>query len=752
MRANKENRSSFAKNTVKAIAITLAVIAFFALMTLAGLVIFVNSDTEVDVDALALKNSVPEVYDAYSRPASYYLAGEITTDYDSVPQHLKDAFVALEDKRFYDHHGIDYIRILGAFAANVKSGSRAQGGSTITQQIVKNAFLSGEKSFSRKLKEARLAVSLERRLSKDEILETYLNMLYFGSGEYGVKNAARRFFGCEVSELSVAQSAMLAGIVKSPTKYNPINNYDNALSRSRLVLSLMLEQGKITETQYNEALTENIVIADDRSEEFFDKTYVVNAVSEASAILGIDEKELRAKGYAIYTFLDPEKQEKIKNTVSDDSFYSDGNALCAAIDCDTESGGISAVYSNFSLDLANFRRQAGSVLKPLVCYTPAFDCGALSPASVLDDEPTDFGGYSPENYGKKYYGKISARDALAYSLNVPAVSVLTTIGVQSGYDTLRKAGFSLGDDDNLSLALGSTLNGCSFKELLGGYLTLARGGNYTPATFVREIRDADGNVVYSCKNNVENRVFSQESVYLTTNCLQKCAQSGTAKKLSSLGFDVASKTGTVASGNGNVDAYNISYTTSDCVLFWQGSARYDAPLSSTVTGGGQPTLMCKNYLASIYENEKPAAFTVPQSITEVRLDKVAYDEGRLVTASDNAPSIFVVSDIFDARYLPSERDTSFDYPSAGAFEAKTLGDEVTITFTADSHLCYKVIKKSLFTDDRIVSEVKNRSGTITVEDTADGIFGYNRYVVVPYYIDDDGRETIGEIYQIPVGW
>ena len=752
MRANKENRSSFAKNTVKAIAITLAVIAFFSIMTVAGLVIFIHSDVEVDVEALALKNSVPEVYDAYSQPTSYYLAGEITTDHDSVPQHLKDAFVALEDKRFYEHHGIDYIRILGALFANVKSGSRAQGGSTITQQIVKNAFLNREKSFSRKLKEARLAVSLERRLDKDEILETYLNMLYFGSGEYGVKNAARRFFGCEVRDLTVAQSAMLAGIVKSPTKYNPINNFDNALSRSRLVLSLMHEQGKISDKHYDDALAEKIVIVDDKSAEFFDKTYVVNAVSEASAILGIDEKELRAKGYAIYTFLDPEKQEKIKKTVDDESCYSDKNALCAAIDCNVESGGITAMYSNFSVDIAEFRRQAGSVLKPLVCYAPAFDCGALSPASVLIDEPTDFGGYAPENYGKKYYGKISARDALAYSLNVPAVSVLTMIGVQSGYDALRKTGFSLGDDDNLSLALGSTLKGCSFKEILGGYLTLARGGDYIPATFVREIRNADGDVVYACKNISGNSVFSQESAYLTTDCLQSCAQSGTAKKLSSLDFDVASKTGTVASGDGNADAYNVSYTTFDCVLFWQGSARYDEPLSSSVTGGGQPTLMCKNYLAEIYADEKPQDFIVPQGIAEVKLDKLAYEDGNLVIASDNAPSAYVVSDIFDARYVPDQRDTSFDYPSANSFEATTDGDKVTIRFTADPHICYKVIKKSLFTDDKIVSEVKNQSGTITVEDTADGIFGYNRYVVVPYYIDDDGRETIGEIYQIPVGW
>lgn len=752
MRANKENSSSFAKNTLKAIAISIAVIAFFAVMTAAGLIIFINSDEDVDVNALAITNSVPEVYDVNSQPTSYYLSGEISADYDEVPQHLKDAFVALEDKRFYEHHGVDYYRIAGAFVANVKSGSRAQGGSTITQQIVKNAFLGGEKSFSRKLREARLAVSLERRMSKDEILGTYLNMLYFGSGEYGVKNAARRFFACEVGDLTIAQSAMLAAIVKSPTKYNPINNYDNALSRTGLVLSLMLGQGKISDEEYNAAINENIVIADDRSNEFFDKNYVVNAVSEACSLLGIDENELKAKGFEVYTYLDPARQTELKKIIDDKTYYGDENALCAAIDCNVGNGGVSAFYSNFVIDANAFRRQAGSVLKPLVCYAPAFDCGALSPASVMTDEPTDFGGYAPENYGKKYYGKISARDALAYSLNVPAVSALTTIGVQSGYDALRRMDFSLGDDDNLSLALGSTLKGCTFKELLGGYLTLARGGNYTPATFVREIRDANGNTVYVNENNDGKTVFSQESAYLTTNCLTSCSRYGTAKKLASLGFDVASKTGTVASGDGNADAYNVSYTTSDCVLFWQGSERYDEPLPSNVTGGGLPTLMCKNYLSSIYADKKPSSFLPPAGITEAKLDKIAYEEGDLVIASDNAPKAYYLTDIFDARYVPTQKDTSFDYPSAEAFDAVTDGNDVTITFKANPHINYKVIKKSLFTDDEVISDIKNAGGTVSVKDRADGLLGYNRYVVVPYYTDDDGRETIGEIYQIPVGW
>ncbi len=753
MRANKENKISFAKKVVSGIAISVAVVILFTVITIAGLVIYVHSDADIDKDKLVLENSMPEVYDAAGNLTIYCEASENNVDISEVPDCLKDAFIALEDKRFYDHHGVDYIRVLGALAANIKSGSRAQGGSTITQQIAKNAFLSSEKSFSRKLKEARLAISLERRMSKDEILETYLNMLYFGSGEYGVKNAARRFFGIEVSELTVAQSAMLAGIVKSPTKYNPINNYENALKRSKLVLSLMKEQGKISESEYNTALNEKIVITDDKSALMFDKTYVVNALSEACSVLGIDEKELRVRGYKIYSYLDTERQQALKDIVDDKAYYSDDNALCAAIDADVATGGIRAAYSNFSVDFSSFRRQSGSTLKPIVCYAPAFDSGLLSLASVLEDSPTDFGGYSPKNYGEKYYGKVSVRDALAYSLNIPAVSTLTTIGVQNGYETLKSLGFSLSeDDDNLSLALGSTSRGTTFTELIGGYSALASGGLYKKATFIKYVTDADGNIVYENNEVSPKKVFSEQSAYMTTDALTACAKYGTAKKLSSLPFQIASKTGTVAAKDGNADAYNISYTSDACVLFWQGSERYNNPLSSKITGGGLPTLMCKNYMTKLYSDNIPEDFVRPDSITEVNLDKIALENGKLVIASDKAPSEFVTKDIFDVRYLPAEKDNSFDYPSAKALNAISQDGKISITFTSDPHLSYKVIKKSLFVDDKIILTVEGKDGEVSVSDTPDGLLGYNRYVVVPYYIDDDGRETIGEIYQIPVGW
>lgn len=755
MRANKNNKTTFAKKFVGGVAIALAVTLFFVLLTAAGLVIYINSDTDVDVNAIALKNSLPEVYDVNGDLTSYCAASEIQTDGDNIPDDLKNAFVALEDKRFYDHHGVDYKRILGAFVANIKSGRRAQGGSTITQQIVKNAFLSNEKSFSRKLKEARLAVSLERRMTKDDILETYLNMLYFGSGEYGVKNACRRFFAKEVKDLSLAECAVLAGIVKSPTKYNPINNPENSFKRAKLVLSLMKEQGLITDSEYNAAINEKVAIADDKSALDFDRTYVVNALSEACDILGIDEKELRAQGYKLYTYLDTERQTMLKTIIDDKAYSIDEKAWFAAIDCDTKTGGVRALSSDFDADFNEFRRQAGSVLKPLVCYAPAFESGVLTPASMLDDKPTDFNGYSPGNFGEKYYGKISVRDALAYSQNIPAVAALRQIGVQNGYNALVNMGFKLSEsDDILSLALGSTARGVTFTEILSGYMTLANGGVYKKATFIKYIEDKDGHTVYN-KNDEKGikRVFSEETAYMTTSALISTARYGTAKKLSSLDFEIASKTGTVEAGNGNADAYNVSYTTDDCVLFWQGSQRYDEPISSKITGGGLPTLACKDYLSAVVGGGIPANFAVPEGISEINIDKIAYEkDGSVIAASDNAPERFTVKEIFPYFNMPEEKDSSFDYPSAKGLEASVDGNKVTIRFTADPHLNYKVIKKSLFTDDKIILNIENDDGEITVTDTADGILGYNRYVVVPYYTDDLGRETIGEIYTVPIGW
>lgn len=749
---NNKNKSSFAKKTVKVMAVIALVAVSITALSAAAFAIYVNTPAEIDESKLVNLRSVPVVYDKNGDLSQYSKDGFSYVGISEIPDSVKDAFVALEDKRFYSHNGIDYKRIAGAFVANIKKGGMAQGGSTITQQVAKNAFLSREKSLERKLKEARYAVSLEKKYDKEKILEIYLNMLYFGSGEYGVKDAAKRFFCKNLNELTVAECAMLAGIVKSPVKYNPINNYDNSVARTQLVLRLMFEQGKINENSYNMAKNENIIINNAVKENTFDKIYVANALEEACDILGIDEKTFKAQGYSLYTYLDNARQKELKNIVSNEAYYvkSNDKILCASLDIDNASGSVSAIYANFPLSVFDMKRQAGSTLKPLACYAPAFDAGLLSPASVITDEQTDFYGYSPKNYKDIYYGNVSVRECLAKSLNVPAVKALTTIGVQQGYDTLKSLGFDLSeDDDNLSLALGSTKYGNTLLQIAGGYCALARYGSYVSPTFVKEIKDCDGNTVY-IDNRTSSRVFTEQTSYLTTDILMTCAKEGTAKKLKDTPFSVASKTGTVACNGGNSDAYNVSYTSENTVLFWQGSENPSSPMPDSVTGGGTPTLMCSQYLKGIYIDRYPQNFYVPQGIVQATLDKRGYENGELILASDNAPSSRVVKEIFAENSLPTQKDDSFDYPQAKNVKASEQGDTVTISFESNANLNYRVIKKALLKEDEVIADIKNQEGLITLSDVPDGLFGYNRYVIIPYYYNDDNVEIIGEIVHIPV--
>ncbi|MDE7337491.1 MAG: transglycosylase domain-containing protein, partial [Clostridia bacterium] len=254
-------------------------------------------------------------------------------DYSQIPKLLSDAFIAVEDKRFYSHHGIDYIRIAGAMLNNVK-GNRTQGASTITQQLVKNTYLSSEQTFSRKFKEMQTAIKLEKQLSKEQILEYYLNMLYFGSGEYGIKNASLRFFGKDISQLNALECAMLAGIVKSPTKYNPINNYDNSILRARTVLKLMLEQNKISQNIYDSYINCNIIIKNNIIENTLDKNYLNATIQEACNILSISDKELMKSGYSVYTYYDEITQKKLRSTVCNSNDYQNNSTSGIGIVCD----------------------------------------------------------------------------------------------------------------------------------------------------------------------------------------------------------------------------------------------------------------------------------------------------------------------------------------------------------------------------------------------------------------------------------
>ena len=702
-------------------------------------------------DLALLENAYSEltVYDKEDKPIKDESETEYT-DISQIPVLLKNAFVAVEDKRFYSHHGIDYRRIFGALVNNAK-GERTQGASTITQQLVKNVYLSSEQTFERKFKEMQLAIKLEKKLTKDEILEKYLNMLYFGSGEYGVKNASRRFFDKDLDELNALECAMLAGIIKSPTKYNPINYYDNSIERARLVLRLMREQKYIDEETYNNLVNQDITIKNALIENNLEDYYLKSALSEAASILNSDENTMRNEGVKIYTFYSPSAQQALCSTVFDKSYYENDEVNSLAIVCDNYSRGISAVASRYDIDIFNYTRQVGSTIKPLACYAPALDQGLISPATKILDEPTSFGNYSPSNYKDIYYGWTSMQEAVSKSLNIPAVKIMQSLSVATSKDYLSKMGIpTCEQDDNFALALGGTTYGISMIDLLGGYTVLSNYGAYRKPTFIRQIVDSNGNVLYSYNDNVPTRVFDQQSGYLMTSMLKECAKTGTGKKLSDCKFDIACKTGTVSmeDKNFNSDIYCLSYTSSDTFLFWQGGSA----MSASNTGGGATALMTKNFLSKFYSDITPIDFPVPDGIEEIYLDRYSYDNlNQTVIASEHAPEYAKVKTLASQKCMPTEKDNSYDGLSVENAVFTQKDGVVSLTFEYNPRLNYKIYKRTFTEGEYLVYNIKGKSGTASFSLDSDTFLG-SKITLIPYYVDDDGKEIIGEPYKYYSGF
>ncbi|MDR1940512.1 MAG: transglycosylase domain-containing protein, partial [Clostridiales bacterium] len=357
------------------------------------------------------------------------------TPYADIPKNLVNAFVAAEDKRFFEHNGIDIARIIGALKNNIKAGSLKEGASTIDQQLIKNTHLSNEKTFERKVKEIKLALELDRGYSKERIVEAYLNGLYFGCGVYGVTSAAEVFFDKTLTELTVCECAALAAVIKNPYGYSPFNNLKRLYERRDVVLSLMRKNGYIDARQEADALLERLIISDKKP--FIDAcdSYAECVLEEASKITGLSAKELRLSKYTIRTYYNPDAEKILADAVNNPDYLlknKNGKTPDAfALLVDNHDGGISAFYINsYIASIYGLRRQPGSIAKPLFVYAPAFKYGIVTPSTVIDDTAREFDGYSPGNYKNKYLGQITVRQAVKYSSNIAAVDVLSRLTVE----------------------------------------------------------------------------------------------------------------------------------------------------------------------------------------------------------------------------------------------------------------------------------------------------------------------------------
>lgn len=501
-------------------------------------------------------------------------------DINDIDEKLLNAVIAIEDKKFYDHFGFDILRIGKAMITNVKSGYIVQGASTITQQLVKNLYLDFSKTWERKFKEAFLTIITELQYDKDEILEAYLNTINYGNGNYGVSNASLYYFNKDVSKLTYEEAIILAGIPKSPNKYNPVSNLEESIKRAKVVASAMLNNDLIDENTYNSLNFENVIIYGKNNEDNLQMLmYYQDAVYKELEDLGINKEILETGELKIYTNLDLEKQISLEKNILN-VIDGDDELQVASIIVDPATGKIEALTGGMDYGTSQYnratesKRQVGSTMKPILYYA-ALENNLVS-SSKFKSEYTTFNisnkeTYSPNNYNNKYANKdITMAAAIAFSDNIYAVKTNLFLGVNTLVETSKKIGIKENLEAVPSLALGTgTINIIDYAT---GYTTFASGGYKKDLYLIRKIEDKDGNVIYT-KTNKKSLVLNPNYVYIlnellsnTTSSAFKDYTTATASTIASkLSRKYAIKTGTTSS-----DYWTVGYNQDDLMLIWIG--------------------------------------------------------------------------------------------------------------------------------------------------------------------------------------
>ncbi|MFX3636655.1 MAG: PBP1A family penicillin-binding protein [Candidatus Pristimantibacillus sp.] len=554
-------------------------------------------------------------------------------EYDQIPQLMLDAIVATEDQRFYSHSGIDFFAIGRALVKDVIAGSAVEGGSTITQQLAKNMFLTADKTLFRKATEASIAVALENKKTKPEILAMYLNRIYLGKGVYGIKAAADRYFDTDLEHLELWQIATLAGMPKAPSRYNPINDPEASQARRAVVLKLMYDQKYITETEMEEAKAVVYKIPANYDEKQADpyKAYIDYTIEEAIKVMpGMTEEELRIGGYRIYTSLNPKAQTTVENEFADDSNFEDSpddvKVQGAMIIMDHRDGTIQAMaggrdYEKKGLNRVEVTRQPGSAFKPITSYGPALETGDYIPSTVLKNDKKCFGDYCPKD--SKGATPITMQDAIKHSRNLPAVWMLNEIGVKTGMDFAKKLGFDLdsSNDRNLAIALGGLTNGVTPIQMAEAYSVFANGGKSVDPHTIVKIENASNKKVYTYRAPESKQLMKPETAWYMTQMLQTVVQKGGTGTSAAIDRAVAGKTGTTQHGipgfnsSANRDAWFVGYTPEWTAAVWMG---YDKTNEQHVIqkGSAQSAKLFAKVMREAMKDVPKSSFDKPTSIPE----------------------------------------------------------------------------------------------------------------------------------------
>ena len=668
---------------------------------------------KLDISRLSALAQTSSMYDMNGELMSELRGSEnrIIVSLDEIPLHTRQAFIAAEDLRFYDHRGIDVYRILGALRSNLKSGSLAEGASTITQQLAKLTHLSAEKTIRRKLEEINLAFQIEKVYNKDEILAMYLNTVYFGRGAYGIQAAAQAYFGVDAEDLTLNQSASLAAIIKAPSIYAPHISPSNNRSRRQYILSVMAENGFISQEEKQEALDESIWVLAQEAEKQLYSWYIDEALRESAELLGLSADEVIQGGFKIYTAYDARLQTIADEVYADSSFFpaaaSDGTPIQSAMAVvDTNNGAVLAMIGGRDYTVrrglnraTQMRRQPGSALKPLAVYGPALELGYTT-ASVLLDEKTSFGGYTPRNAGDRYYGLVTMRTAIRNSLNTTAVRLLEEIGLDASIQYLNKMGIPTRNSDrNLSLALGSMTYGVTPVELAAAYVPYANGGIYHQPYCVERIETGDGSNVYERKDSGK-QVLSAQNAFLMTSLLQSVVSSGTGTRMLAANTPIAGKTGTVSMTGGNRDIWMTAYTPEISVAVWMGYDQTDAKhkISNGITGGRNTASLAAAFFKKAYADREKPDFSQPDGLVWLTLDKRALtSRGSIMLASDKTPKEYRLSEVFAASNRPYAVSDIWQAPDAPSsfYVAHNASGYPELHFKASSDARYRIQRDSV---------------------------------------------------------
>ena len=524
----------------------------------------------------------------------------------------------------------------------VNRSAEGGGGSTITQQLAKNAYLSLDQTFSRKAKELFLAIEIEKKYSKDEILEMYLNSSYFGNGVWGIQDASLKYFGVNASELSVGEAATLVGMLKGPSIYNPIDNLENATNRRDTVLSLMVDNGKLDQSVADQesqvALANLLYDGFGNSESGYKYPYYFDAVIDEAESYGLDADDVMNRGYKIYTALDQNYQAQMEAAYKNDALFpenaADGTMVqSGSVALDPNTGGVQAVVGrrgehvfrgfNFATQM---KRSPGSTIKPISVFAPALEAG-FEPDSILKDEPLDF--YDAQNFDGTYAGEAVMYQALAQSLNLPAVWLLHEIGLDRGYSKAQEFGLSLTESDKYyGLALGGLEKGESPMTMAAAYGVFANGGYYYKPHLITKIVDSTGAVIVDNTSVQGKRVISKETADKMTSMMLGTFSNGTGVSASPYGFTIAGKTGTTET---NFDASKVNdqwivgYTPDMVLSTWLGFEHVSEDHYLTGTSG--------QVVGKIFKAEAESLLPYSQG-TQFQVADAYWTGGKLMAADE----------------------------------------------------------------------------------------------------------------------